>query len=199
MSVTTEKIRELRRRTGAGVTHCKSTLEVTKGDVELAVAELKKRGLAQPPQERAGRRTGEGLIVSYIHHNGKLGALVEVNCETDFVARTEDFRELAHQLAEQVAAAAPIAVDLDGIPFELLERKRQAFEEEVRLADKPEHLIPKIVAGKIDAFLRDVTLMEQVWVRESKVRVRDLVNAVAAKTGENIQVRRFARFHMGVM
>lgn len=149
-------------------------------------------------RERAGRRTGEGLIVGYIHHNGKLGAIVEVNCETDFVARTDEFRELARQLAEQVAAAAPIAVDLDAIPFELLERKREAFEEEVRLANKPEHLVPKIVAGKIEAFLRDVTLLEQAWVREPKVRVRELVNTVAAKTGENIQVRRFSRFHMGV-
>ncbi|HVX41541.1 MAG TPA: hypothetical protein VHB25_18425 [Gemmatimonadaceae bacterium] len=147
---------------------------------------------------RTGRRTAEGLIVSYIHHNGKLGALVEVNCETDFVARTDEFRELARRLAEQVAATAPVAVDLDAIPFELLERKREAYEQETRLANKPEHLVPKIVAGKIDAFLRDVTLLEQPWVREPGMRVRELVDDVAAKTGENIQVRRFSRFHMGL-
>ena len=147
---------------------------------------------------RAGRRTTEGLIVSYIHHNGKLGAMVEVNCETDFVARTDEFRALARHLAEQVAAAAPVAVDLDAIPFELLERKREVFEQELRLANKPAHLVPAIVAGKIDAFLRDVTLLEQPWVREPTTRVRELVSQLAAKTGENIQIRRFARFHMGV-
>ena len=149
-------------------------------------------------ETRANRRTSEGLIASYIHHNGKLAALVEVNCETDFVARTDDFVILAQQLAEHIAAAAPIAVTRDALAPETIEAKRLAFENEVRAAGKPEPLVAKIVAGKIEAYFGDVILVDQKWVREPKVTIADLINEVGAKTGENIQVRRFARFHMGI-
>jgi elongation factor Ts len=147
---------------------------------------------------RVGRRTGEGLITSYTHHNGKLGVLVEVNCETDFVARTDEFKLLARQLAEHIAAAAPVAVDRDQMPADLVERKRQSFEEQVRALGKPEHLAPKIVDGKMEAYFRDVVLMDQEWVREPKVTIGALVAEVSVKTGEAIRVRRFARFHMGI-
>jgi elongation factor Ts len=190
-------IQELRRRTGAGMVQCKTTLEATQGDVERAVAHLRALG-AVNAETRAGRRTGEGLILSYIHHNGKLGVLVEVNCETDFVARTTDFATLAGQIAEHIAGAAPVAVDRDALPPEVVARKRAAFEEDAHASGKPDDLRAKIVDGKMKAYFRDVALMEQPWVREPKLTIGDLVKELSAKTGENIQVRRFARFHMGL-
>ena len=143
-------------------------------------------------------RTGEGLIVSYIHHNGKLGVLVEVNCETDFLARTDEFAVLARQLAEHIAGAAPIVVEREHLSADVLDRKRHAFEEEMRSAGKPEQLVARIVDGKMDAYFRAVVLMDQAWVREPKITIADLVRGVSAKTGEAIRVRRFARFHMGI-
>jgi len=193
----TKQIQELRRRTGAGMLHCKSTLEATQGDLDRAVERLRLEGVTNA-ETRATRRTSEGLIASYIHHNGKLAALVEVNCETDFVARTDDFAILAQQLAEHIAAAAPIAVSRDTLAPDIIEAKRIAFENEVRTAGKPEALIGKIVAGKIEAYFGRVILLDQGWAREPKIKIADLINEVGAKTGENIQVRRFARFHMGI-
>ena len=193
----TKQIQELRRRTGAGMLHCKSTLEATKGDLDQAVERLRVEGMTNA-ETRANRRTSEGLIASYIHHNGKLAALVEVNCETDFVARTEAFVTLAQQLAQHVAAAAPIAVTRDALAPATIEAKRLEFENEVRAAGKPEPLVAKIVAGKMEAYFGTVVLVDQKWVREPKVTIADLINEVGAKTGENIQVRRFARFHMGI-
>jgi elongation factor Ts len=193
----TKHIQELRRRTGAGIVHCKTTLEATQGDIEQAVERLRLEGVTKA-ETRVTRRTSEGLIASYIHHNGKLGVLVEVNCETDFVARTDDFAILVQQLAEHIAAAAPIAVNREALSPDVIEAKRQTFESEVRTAGKPEHLVAKIVAGKIEAYFGDVVLLNQKWVREPKMTIADLINDVGAKTGENIQVRRFARFHMGI-
>jgi elongation factor Ts len=152
----------------------------------------------QEIQHRAHRRTAEGLIVSYTHHNGKLGALVEVNCETDFVARTEEFKTLARYLAEHVAAAAPIAVDRGQVPAEAVERKRETFVAQVRALGKPEQLAAKIVDGKMEAYFRTVVLMDQDWVREPNITIADLVQDVSTKTREVIRVRRFARFHMGI-
>jgi elongation factor Ts len=193
----TKQIQELRRRTGAGMLHCKSTLEATQGDIDRAVERLRLEGIAKA-ETRANRRMSEGLIASYIHHNGKLAALVEVNCETDFVARTDDFAILAQQLAEHIAAAAPIAVNREALAPDLIDAKRLAFENEVRAAGKPEPLVAKIVAGKLEAYFGDVILVDQKWVREPKIKIADLINEVGARTGENIQVRRFARFHMGI-
>jgi elongation factor Ts len=146
---------------------------------------------------RRHRRTGEGLITSYLHHNGKLGALVEVNCETDFVARTEIFTTLARQIAEHVAAAAPIAVTREALPADAVQFKRLGFEEEVRAAHKPEHLVAKIVEGKMEAYFSAVVLVDQRWVRDPAMTIADLVGEVANRTRENIQIRRFTRFHMG--
>jgi elongation factor Ts len=195
--INTKHIQELRRRTGAGMLQCKTTLERTRGDVEQAVAHLRREGVINA-ESRVARPTGEGLILSYNHHNGKLGVLVEVNCETDFVARTQEFAVLARYLAEHIAAAAPIAVEREQLSTELVERKRRTFEEEVRMAGKPEHLLSRIVDGKMAAYFRDVVLMDQSWVREPKISINDLVKEASAKTGEAIRVRRFARFHMGV-
>ena len=144
------------------------------------------------------RRTNEGVIASYIHHNGKLGVLVEVNCETDFVARTDEFGLLVRQLAEHIAGAAPIAVSRDALPADVVTERRRFFEEEVRAARKPEDLAATIVRGKLQAYFRAVVLLEQAWIREPKITVEQLIEQVSALTGENIQVRRFARFHMGI-
>jgi elongation factor Ts len=144
------------------------------------------------------RPTSEGVIASYVHHNGKLGVLIEVNCETDFLARTDDFRTLVRYLAEQVAGAAPIAVTRDALPPETVSQRRRAFEKEVRVGGKSAHLAVRIVDLKMDAYFRSVVLMDQAWVRESGITVSELVRQASARTGENIQVRRFARFHMGV-
>jgi elongation factor Ts len=194
---TTAKIQELRRRTGAGMLHCKTVLETTRGDVDQAVEQLRQQGITKA-ETRSSRRTSDGLIASYIHHNGRLGALVEVNCETDFVARTDDFAILAQQLAEHVAAAAPVAVSRDALPAEIVEEKRFAVEQEVRASGKPAALIEKIIAGKMEAYFGLVALVDQRWVREPSITISGHINEVGAKTGENIQVRRFARFHMGV-
>ena len=152
----------------------------------------------QEVRHRTHRRTAEGLITSYTHHNGKLGVLVEVNCETDFVARTDEFRTLARYLAEHIAATAPLAVDREQMPADVVERKRQSFEEQVRALGKPEPLAAKIVNGKMEAYFRTVVLMDQEWVREPKISIANLVAEVSVKTGEAIRVRRFARFHMGI-
>ena len=196
-AIDVKNVQEVRRRTGAGMLQCKTTLEKTRGDVDQAVNQLRMQG-AVNVETRANRVTGEGVITSYAHHNGKIGVLVEVNCETDFVARTDDFRILARYLAEHIAATAPVAVDRDQMPADLVERKRQSFEAQVRALGKPEQLAAKIVDGKMEAYFRDVVLMDQEWVREPKITIRDLVKDVSARTGEAIRVRRFARFHMGI-
>jgi elongation factor Ts len=196
-AIDVKNVQEVRRRTGAGMLQCKTTLEKTRGDVDQAVNQLRMQG-AVNVETRANRVTGEGVITSYAHHNGKIGVLVEVNCETDFVARTDDFRILARYLAEHIAATAPVAVDREQMPADLVERKRRSFEAQVRALGKPEQLAAKIVDGKMEAYFRGVVLMDQEWVREPKITIRNLVNDVSAKTGEAIRVRRFARFHMGI-
>ena len=194
---TPTQIRELRRRTGAGMLHCKFALEKTRGDVDQAVETLRLEGITNA-ETRIARQTSEGRIASYVHHNGRLGAIVELNCETDFVARIDDFAILATQLAEHVAAAAPIAVTRDGIAPEAIAEKAAAFEAEVRAAGKPAALVPRIIDGKLAAYFELVVLVEQRWVREPKIKIGDLIGELSAKTGENIQIRRFSRFHMGI-
>jgi len=190
-------IQELRRRTGAGILQCKTMLDRVGGDLERATADLRAQG-AVAVNERPERPTSEGVIASYVHHNGKLGVLIEVNCETDFVARTSEFATLVRYLSEQVAGAAPIAVTRDALPADVVEQRRRGFEEEVRFARKPAHLTARIVDGKMDAYFRSVVLMDQIWVREPGITVAELVQQASVRTGENIQVRRFARFHMGL-
>ena len=193
---TAKDVQELRQRTGAGMMDCKKALEETKGNIELAIELLRKKGIAKA-EKRAGRAASEGQIASYIHHNGKVGVMVELNCETDFVARTDDFKNLAKTIAEHIAAAAPLGVDKDAVPQDKVDKERRIFEEQVRASGKPENMIEKIVTGKIESYYKDVALVHQAWVREPKKTIGDLLKEVSSKVGENIVVRRFTRFQMG--
>ena len=193
---TAKDVQELRQRTGAGMMDCKKALEETKGNIERAIELLRKKGIAKA-EKRAGRAASEGQVASYIHHNGKVGVMVELNCETDFVARTDDFKNLAKTIAEHIAAAAPLGVDKDAVPQDKVDKERRIFEEQVRASGKPENMIEKIVTGKIESYYKDVALVHQAWVREPKKSIGDLLKEVSAKVGENIVVRRFSRFQMG--
>ena len=196
MGFSAKDVSELRQRTGAGMMDCKNALEEASGDLNKAVEILRSKGAAKA-EKRAGRTTSEGVIGSYIHHNGKIAVLVELNCETDFVARTDDFQQLGKFVAEHVAAAAPLAVDKDQIPADKIESERRIFVEQVRASGKPENMIEKIVDGKVEAYYKDVALLHQAWVRDPKKTIGDLVKETSAKTGENIQVRRFVRYQLG--
>ena len=196
VSISAKDVAELRARTGAGMLDCKKALEETGGDIDKAVENLRKRGVAKA-EKRAGKATMEGTIGSYVHHNGKIAVLVELNSETDFVARNEEFQQLAKYIAEHVAAAAPLAVDKDQVPKDKIEQERRIFVEQVKQSGKPENMIEKIVDGKIEAYYKDVALLHQAWVRDPKKTVGDLVKELSAKTGENIQVRRFVRYQLG--
>ena len=194
--ISAKEVSELRQRTGAGMMDCKKALEATKGDMDAAVEHLRKSGAAKA-DKRADREVREGLIGSYIHFTGKIGVMVEVNCETDFVARTDDFKALVKHIAEHIAAAAPIAVDKDQVPPEKVEQERRIFVEQVKQSGKPDHLIEKIVEGKVAAYYKDVALLHQAWIRDDKKTIGDLVKELSAKTGENVQVRRFTRYQIG--
>jgi elongation factor Ts len=193
---TTKDIQELRQRTGAGMMDAKKALEESSGNMDKAAEWLRAKG-AVKAEKRAGKVAREGVVGTYIHHNGKVGVLVEINCETDFVARNPEFQTLVKQVAEHIAAANPVSVDKDSVPADRVERERRIFEQQVRESGKPEHLIDKIVSGKIESFYKDVALMHQEWVREPKKTIADLVNELSAKVGEKIAVRRFARFQVG--
>jgi elongation factor Ts len=196
VTFTAKDVQELRRRTGAGMMECKKALEETAGDMEKAVEYLRKKGIAKA-EKRSGRTTSEGVITSYIHPPGKIGVLVELNCETDFVARTDDFKTLAREVAMHIASAAPLAVDKDGVPADAVDRERRIAEEQVRASGKPDHLVSKIVEGKLEAFYKQVALLSQPWIREDKKTIGDLIKEISSKLGENVQVRRFVRFQMG--
>ena len=193
---TAKDVSELRERTGAGMMECKRALEETQGNMEKAIEHLRAKGIAKA-EKRAGRAASEGIIGYYVHHNGKVGVLVEVNCETDFVARTDDFKNLAKMIAEHIAAAAPLGIEKDTVPAAKVESERRIFEQQVREQGKPEAMIEKIVEGKIQSFYKDVALMHQAWVREPKKSIGDLVKETSAKVGENIVVKRFTRFQLG--
>ena len=168
-AISAKEVGELRNRTGAGMMDCKKALEETGGDMDKAIELLRSKGAAKA-EKRSGRQTKEGMIASYIHHNGKIAVLVELNCETDFVARTDDFQQLGKWIAEHVAAAAPLAIDKDQVPQDKVESERRIFIEQVKAEGKPDHMIDKIVEGKIQAFYKDVALMHQAWVAEEDDR-----------------------------
>jgi elongation factor Ts len=194
-TITADAVRELRERTGAGMMDCKRALEESGGDVDGAVALLRERGLAAAAK-KAGREAREGLISSYIHTGGRVGVLIEVNCETDFVARTEQFQALVRQLAVQVAGLAPRWVDIDQIPAEALAAKRAELAGDPTAASKPAEIRDKIVDGQLKKWFKEVVLLEQPY-RDTEQSVRDLVTAAIATIGENIQVKRFARYALG--
>src|SRR5262245_55775286 len=196
MEITAEMVRGLRERSGAGIMECKSALSESKGDPELAFQVLRKRGLASAAK-RAGRTTSEGIVSSYIHPGGKVGVLLEVNCETDFVARTAEFQEMVKNLAMHIAASQPRFVSREEVSESILAREREIYLSQARAAGRPEAALMKIVEGKVGKFFQDLCLLEQPFVRDPNQTVQDYVTAVAAKTGENIRVRRFARFALG--
>jgi len=189
-------VAELRARTGAGMMDCKKALQETGGDLEKAVDLLRQRG-AVKAEKRAGREASEGVIGSYVHHDGSIGVLVEVNCETDFVARTEDFKVLAKDLAIHIAATRPLAVRVDDLPPTVVERERQVYEALVKEQEKPEAIRAKIVEGMMKKFYEETVLLEQKFAKDDKQTVGELVKALSAKTGENVQVRRFVRYELG--
>jgi elongation factor Ts len=197
MSITAQDVKALRERTGAGMMECKKALVEADGDIEKAIEALRVKGIAKA-EKRGEREASEGTVQSYIHANGKIGVLVEVDCETDFVARNEDFVAFAKDLALHVAAAAPIAVDEDGVPAEDVERETRIAEEQ--FADKPDNIRPNIVRGKVDAWLKEVVLLRQAHVNGEKHEgrtIEEIRAALAARTGENIVIRRFTRFAVG--
>ncbi len=196
VTITAKDVAELRQRTGAGMMDCKKALEENGGDMARAAGWLRARGIARA-EKRAGREAKEGRVEIYLHHNGKLGVLVEVNCETDFVARTEDFQNLCRDLAMHIASAAPIAVRVEDLPPAIVERERRIFEEQAAAEGKPEAIRAKIVEGKLKKFHAEAVLLEQPFVKDDTRTVGEVVKAVSGKTGENIQVRRFARFLLG--
>jgi elongation factor Ts len=195
MDITPALVKRLRDLTGAGMMDCKRALEETEGDIEKAVDVLRKKGKADV-QRRATRSANEGRIESYVHM-GRLGVLIEVNSETDFVANTDEFRHLARELAMQVAATETRWISPDEIPSEEIERERKIYEELAREDGKPDHIIPKIVEGKLEAFYRTHVLLRQPWIRDDTKTVEELVNEVSAKVGEKVHVRRFAKFRLG--
>lgn len=196
MPITAEMIKELRARTGAGVLECKKVLEETNGDFDRAASILRERGLAKAAR-KAGREANQGVVEAYVHAGGRLGVLVELNCETDFVARTEEFRNLAHDLAMQVAATAPLYVDVDQISPEVLEQERARYRAEFEGQNKPPQVIDRIVEGKLEKFLDQSCLLRQPFIKDEGMTVRELITSKIATLGENIVVRRFARFALG--
>jgi elongation factor Ts len=193
--ITAGLVKELRDRTGTGMMECKKALEGCGGDIDKAVDNLRQRGLASA-QKRAGRVTSEGIIASYIHME-RLGVLVEVDCETDFVARTDDFKTLAKDISMHVAAANPQYLSQDDVPQEVIDREKEIFRGQVE--GKPENIVDKIIQGKLGKFFEETCLLEQVFIKDpdGRKKVKDLVTDAIAKTGENIVVKRFARFQVG--
>lgn len=196
MAVTAGMVKELRDKTGAGMMDCKKALAETNGDVEKAVDYLRKKGLASAAK-KAGRVASEGAVGSYIHMGGKIGVLVEVNSETDFVARSEAFQEMVKDLAMHIAAAAPEFVRPEEVPAEMVARERDVLMAQSDLQNKPENIREKIVEGRLEKFYAQICLLNQPFVKDDKKKVSDFVGEVAAQLGENIQVRRFARFVLG--
>lgn len=196
MDITTEMIKDLREKTGVGIMDCKVALKESNGNIKEAVDYLRKKGIATA-KKRSSRTTSNGQIQSYIHGGGKIGVLVEVNCETDFTGRTDDFTEFTKDLAMQIAAANPVSVDRDTVPADVLEREREIYATQARETGKPEKVIEKIVEGKLTKFYSEACLLDQPFVKNPDITIQDYLNEMIAKTGENIVIRRFARFQLG--
>ncbi len=196
MEITASAVKELRDKTGAGVMDCKEALRQANGHMNEAIDYLRKKGAATA-QKRGGRTTSEGQIQSYIHAGNKIGVLVEVNCETDFTAKTGDFTEFVKNLAMQIAATNPVSVDREGIPTEVLDKEREIYAAQAKDSGKPEKVIEKIVEGKLKKYYSEVCLLEQTFVKNPDITIQDLLHEMMGKTGENITIRRFVRFQLG--
>ncbi|GAB6888069.1 translation elongation factor Ts [Desulfothermus okinawensis JCM 13304] len=196
MKITAKMVKELREKTGAGMMDCKKALQESGGDEEKALAWLREKGISKA-QKRAGKTASEGMIGSYIHMNGKIGVLVEINCETDFVAKSDKFQEFAKNVAMQIAASNPLYVSSEDVPEDVLEKEKQIYTNQAKEEGKPENIIPRIVEGKLKKFYKEVCLLEQPYIRDDSLSIQDLLNELVSVLGEKIVIRRFVRFEVG--
>ena len=196
LKISTEMVKDLREKTGVGIMDCKHALQESDGDIKKAIEILRKKGIAKS-QKREGKITSEGQVQSYVHMGGKIGVLVEVNCETDFTAKTEDFTNFAKTLAMHIAATDPISISPEDLPAEDLEREKEIYRAQAIQSGKPEKVIEKIIEGKLKKFYSEVCLLEQGYVKDPDKTVQNLLDELKAKTGENIIVKRFTRFQLG--
>ncbi len=196
MDISTTLIKELRGKTGVGIMDCKKALKECNGNIDKAVEYLRKKGIATA-MKRGGRAVSEGRIESYIHAGGKLGVLVEINCETDFTAKTDDFATFAKDVAMHIAASNPIAIDQEGVPADVIAKEKDIYLTQAKESGKPEKILEKIVEGKLKKFFSEVCLLEQPFVKNPDITVHDLLNEMIAKTGEKIEIRRFVRYQLG--
>jgi elongation factor Ts len=197
MNITSQMVKDLRDKTSAGMMDCKKALTETNGDMEKAVDLLRQKGLAVAAK-RAGRATSEGVIETYIHAGGKLGVMVELNCETDFVAKTDTFKEFARDLAMHIAATNPVAVTREEVPADIVSREKEIYIQQALDSGKPQNIVEKMVTGKVEKFLSEICLMEQKFVKDPDHSVQELLTDMVGKIGENITIKRFARFQVGV-
>jgi len=196
MEITAENVKILRDKTGAGMMDCKKALVETGGDMEKAIDYLRKKGAATA-EKRADRATNQGLVEAYIHAGGRIGSMVEVNCETDFVAKTDDFKSLAREVAMQIAAMNPLYISKDDVSKETIEHEMEIYRTQARNEKKPEQVIERIAVGKLDKYYQEFCLLEQTYIKDSGKTIKDLLLDMMAKTGEKISIRRFKRFHLG--
>ena len=196
MDISGDLIKELRDKTQAGMLDCKKALAETEGDIEKAVEYLRKKGLASADKKMT-RKASEGIIASYIHGNNKIGVLLELKCETDFVARTDDFKELAKDICMQVAAACPLYVNIDEVPIEVVEKEKEIYREQMKESGKPDNVVEKIIEGKLAKFFTEVCLMEQEYIKDGSVIIKDLIKSKIAVIGEPIEIGRFTRYQLG--
>ena len=196
MEITSKMVKELREMTNAGMMDCKKALTESEGDIDAAVKILREKGLSAAAK-RAHKEANEGLIFSYIHSNNKLGVIVELNCETDFVAKTDEFQNLGKNLAMQVAAAAPLVVRREDLNSDVLEREKEIFRNQAVQSGKPEKILDKIVEGKIEKFYSEIVLLEQPFIKDDSVKIEELLKETIGKLGENMIIKRFARFQLG--
>ncbi len=197
MAITSKMVKDLRDKTQAGMMDCKKALEKTDGDMEKAVDLLRQKGLAVAAK-RAGRATSEGVIETYIHAGGKLGVMVELGCETDFVAKNDDFKEFARDIAMHIAAACPVAITREEVPAAVIAREKEIYVQQALDSGKPEAIVEKMVTGKVEKYLADIVLLEQKFVKNPDLSIQDLLNELVGRIGENISIKRFARFQVGV-
>lgn len=196
MEISASLIKELREKTGVGIMDCKTALKECDGNIDKSIEYLRKKGIATA-QKRGGRVTSQGQVQSYIHAGGKIGVLVETNCETDFTAKTDDFTNFARDIAMQIAASAPISIDRENVSDDMLERERDIYATQAKESGKPDKIIDKIVEGKMKKFFSEACLLEQAFVKNPDITVQDLLNEMIAKTGENIVIKRFSRYQLG--
>jgi elongation factor Ts len=196
MVISIELVKDLRQRTGAGIVDCKNALQESKGDVDAAIDYLRRKGLAAAAK-KAGRIAAEGLISSYIHAGGRMGVLVEINCETDFVAKTEEFQTFVKNIAMHIAAANPQYIKREDVPPRVLEKEKEIYRSQAMESGKPAKVIDKITEGKLERFHSEACLLEQMYIKDSDLTIREVLDTMIAKVGENITIRRFARFQLG--